>query len=723
MSKKQQRELLPSSVIDSDIAQEILQLTNALKRFAYFYYTLDDSLVPDIEYDKLFRRLQLLEKKYPQFIVADSPTQNIGASASGSFEEVTHGAPMLSLDNVLHEEQFKDFNRRVCEGLAQQEKMLDYTCEPKLDGVAVNLFFHKGILVKAATRGDGYVGEDITLNIRESNCLPSSLSGTFPQQFEVRGEVFIPLKDFAELNDKIMMTAKRNDKIAKPFANPRNAAAGSLRQRDPRITAERPLALYCYNAVSMDEKIPAKTQQKTLDWLADIGLPVSDKNRLCHSVNDCFDYYQELLQQRDNLDYETDGIVCKVNNLDWQLQLGNLSRSPRWAVAWKFPAREAVTVLEKVEFQVGRTGAITPVAHLQPVEISGVTVSRATLHNLDEIERLGLQQPDIVVVQRMGDVIPKIVSVLGKNDSSIGASSVTTDDGTIEIGSTEEKSDGTSGFHSVTKQHPIVAPTHCPICQGELLREDNSIILRCHNRQCAGQRKAAILHFASRAAMDIRSLGIKLVEQMVAKELLDNVADIYVLTSEKIMQLERMGEQSAKVLLTEIENSKKLPLERFIFALGIREIGQSAARTLANHFATWEELAEQSVEVLESLPDLGPKSAQYIKDYFADELNFGMLEKLAQAGVNPQARPTIAMANQPLKGQSFVFTGTMESMSRSEAKEKVENLGGVVKRNVSKNTQWVVVGNNPGSRAEKAKSLDLTTLNEQDFVTLINNTN
>ena len=660
----------------NDIEQQIEQLRQQLEAHNRAYYLHDDPQVPDAEYDRLFRQLQQLEEQYPQYLSSTSPTQRVGGEALEGFQKVSHTVPMLSLANAFSDQEMEAFDRRICEQLDQSGEV-EYLAEPKLDGLAVSLRYENGELVRGATRGDGTTGEDVTHNIRTIRMIPLRLSGdNVPQLLEVRGEVFMTLRAFNELNSRHLQLGE------KQFANPRNAAAGSLRQLDAKITAGRPLSFYSYGWGECSTDLPP-SHSAVLDQLAAWGVPVSPLKAAVTGSAGCQHYYQKIEVERPQLAYEIDGVVFKVNRREWQRQLGQVARAPRWAIARKFPAQEAVTRLLDIDVQVGRTGTITPVARLQPVQVGGVTVTNATLHNEDEIQRKGIRPGLQVVVRRAGDVIPQVVAVVP--------------------GSDPEAEKGGALFQM---------PNECPECGAAVVREPGEAAARCSGGlACPAQRKQAINHFASRTAMDIDGLGEKLVDQLVDHGLLSNVADIYRLQTAQLVGLERMGEKSAAKLIAAIDASRDTQLGRFIFALGIRHVGEATAATLAAHFGALQKLRNASVEELEQVPDVGPVVARSIAGFMQDSHNWGVIEALLGLGVHWPAVETAAAAESELVGKVVVITGTF-SRPRPEIKAELQRLGARVTGSVSSKTDWVAVGDSPGSKADKALELGIPILDE-----------
>ena len=658
--------------------QRARELHQQLHEHNYRYYTQDDPLISDAEYDQLLRELQTLETKYPELISADSPTRRVGAAPLKEFGEVRHEMRMLSLDNSFTDEELADFDRRVRERLG--EDVVEYAAEPKLDGLAVSLLYQDGQLLRAATRGDGETGEDVTENVRTMASVPLKLVGKgIPEMLEVRGEVYLSHAGFETLNQLAAAEGQ------KPFVNPRNAAAGSLRQLDSSITARRPLEMFCYGVGTVAGGRLANTHVEILAQLQQWHLRVYDDVQLVRGVDGCIAYYQRYQQQRQQLPFEIDGVVFKVNRLDQQDVLGFVSRAPRWAIARKFPAEERESTVLGIDIQVGRTGALTPVARLQPVFVGGVTVTNATLHNADEIRRKDVRSGDRVIVRRAGDVIPEVVRVLK-----------------------EKRNKGARKFHM---------PSACPVCGSLVTRAEGETVARCSGGLfCPAQRKQAIKHFASRRAMDIEGLGNKLVDQLVETGLVATASDLYQLSIEELAGLDRMAEKSAVNLVAALDKSKATLLGRFIFSLGIREVGETTAQTLAREFGELEPLMAADIEALEAVHDIGPVVARHIVDFFAERHNRDVIEKLREAGISwpTTERPQ----HQPLAGKIFVLTGTL-SMSRSELKEQLQLLGAKVTASVSKKTDYVVVGEDPGSKHDKALQLGVTVLGEAECLQLI----
>lgn len=675
MSKAKQAQPVPKK-----LAQRAAALREQIDYHNYRYYVLDNPEIPDAEYDKLFRELQQLERDYPDLITPDSPTQRVGAAPLEAFGEVKHVVPMLSLDNAFSEEEVRAFDRRVREGLGRETVV--YAAEPKLDGLAVSLMYEDGRLARAATRGDGYTGEDITQNVRTIPSVPLHLLGKgYPRRMEVRGEVYMTKKGFQALNRRQEANGE------KTFANPRNAAAGSLRQLDPRITAARPLELCCYGVGQIEDGHLPSHHSAILDRLQAWGLRVSPERAVVKGVEACLAYFAKMAAKRAALAYEIDGVVYKVDDLAQQRQLGFVARAPRWAVAHKFPAEEALTKVRGIDVQVGRTGALTPVARLEPVSVGGVTVSNATLHNEDEVHRKDVRVGDTVIIRRAGDVIPEVVSVVK-----------------------ERRPAGTRQFHM---------PERCPICGSKVVRVAGEAVARCSGGlYCPAQRKEAIRHFASRRAMDIEGLGDKLVDQLVEKGLVHDVADLYDLDVEQVAGLERMGEKSAENLLDALAKSKATSLARFLFALGIREVGEETAQTLAQHFGELDAIAAADEEALQAVAGIGPVVAQQIAAFFHEHHNREVIEKLQAAGVH-WPKPSRRVRASPLAGKTFVLTGTLATMTRDEAKARLQALGAKVTGSVSAKTDYVVAGEAPGSKLDKAHALNVPVLDEGQLLKLL----
>lgn len=670
--------------MNQPLRQQIEKLRQQLDQYSYQYYVLDEPTVPDAEYDRLYRQLQQLEAEHPELITSDSPTQRVGAAPLAKFSQVSHTIPMLSLDNAFDEAEFLAFCKRMADRLDSSDDF-SFCCEPKLDGLAVSIRYENGQLVQAATRGDGYTGEDITTNVKTIRSVPLKLHGSaVPTVLEVRGEVFMPLVGFEQMN------ARARDNGDKIFANPRNAAAGSLRQLDPKITAQRPLSFYAYAVGAVDDPENLLDQQshyQRLMQLRNWGVPVCPEISLVKGADDALQYYQAIMQRRSKLAYEIDGVVIKLSDLAQQQALGFVARAPRWAIAFKFPAQEQITKVEGVDFQVGRTGAITPVARLQPVSVGGVTVSNATLHNQDEIDRLGIKIGDTVIVRRAGDVIPQIVSVVAE----------------------QRPADAVD----------IVFPQHCPVCQSQVERVSGEAVTRCSGGLfCAAQLKESIKHFVSRKALDIDGMGDKIVEQLVEQQLIKTPADIYHLDMAALVGLERMAEKSALKLLNAIEQSKHTTLQRFIYALGIREVGEATALNLATHFASLPALQQATLEQLLQVADVGTVVAEHVKGFFAEPHNQQVIQQLLDQGIDWPAIEQQAVTEQPLAGKTLVLTGTLVSMGRDDAKAGLQRLGAKVSGSVSAKTHAVIAGDNAGSKLAKANELDVPVWSEQQMLDL-----
>lgn len=669
------------------VIKKIAQLKKKINEHNYRYHILDEPLISDTAYDKLFRKLEALEKQYPELISNDSPTQRVGSTPLTSFQQVQHAVPMLSLENAFSEKEVLAFNKRLQERL-HTEKEIEYACEPKLDGVAVSLIYHKGQLIRAATRGDGTIGEDITLNIRTILSIPLQLRGSdYPTDLEVRGEVYIPKKAFQQLNDRLKKAGE------KMFVNPRNAAAGSLRQLNPKMTAQRSLAFFTHSVGQIKDGKLADTHTAILNQFKQWGLPRCPQTQTAKNILACLAYYHKIAQQRTTLPYDIDGVVYKVNAIALQQQLGFVSRAPRWALAHKFPAQEEFTQVLAIEFQVGRTGALTPVARLQPVFVGGVTISNATLHNMDEIKRKDIRVGDTVVIRRAGDVIPEVVSVI------------------------KEKRPANT--------HPIKLPKHCPICGSDIIKIETESVARCTGALfCPAQRKEAIKHFASRKAMNIEGLGNKLVEQLVDNHLIKDVSGLYHLTPEQLAFLPHLGEKSARKLCNAIHASKKTSLTRFLYGLGIRDVGITTALNLTQHFQDLTSITQADEESLQDIPDIGPIVAAHIKKFFSEPHNLEVIKKLLAAGIN-WPKPDVIKPKHPsfLAGKSFVLTGSLSELSREQAMRMLQELGAQVSSSVSKKTDYLIMGENPGSKLARAQALGLTILTEKNFLELLKKAN
>ncbi|SHI81124.1 DNA ligase (NAD+) [Malonomonas rubra DSM 5091] len=658
--------------------KEHAKLSSELHRHNYLYHSLDTPEISDAEYDRLMQRLLQLEKDFPQLVSEDSPSQRVGSAPLDSFPQATHASPMLSLENAFGADDLRDFDARLKRFLSSDQD-IQYICEMKLDGVAVALTYEQGRLTRGATRGDGTTGEDITANARTIGAIPLQLQNDFPQQLEVRGEIYMELDAFRKLNEQ------RREEGETTFANPRNVTAGSLRQLDSKLTAARPLTISCYGIGAISDNEP-QSHSELLQKLQSWGLKVNlNTLKVADNIEQVIDRYNELMTLRDQLPFEIDGMVVKVNSRPLQQELGEKSRTPRWAIACKFPPRQETTVLESVRYQVGRTGAITPVANLRPVNVSGVTVSSASLHNWDEIERLGIKIGDTVVVERAGDVIPDIVKVVTEK----------------RTGSEQE----------------IPEPTECPACGSPVSRDEGEVVPRCQGLSCPAQLKESLKHFCARGAMDIEGLGDRLIDQLLRLELVKSVADLYRLEKEQLFQFDRMGDKLAEKLLAAIDASKERPLERFLFALGIRHVGSHLAKVLSRQFGSLDALAAADRDQLLAIHEIGPQVADSVTHFFVDPNNQKILDQLRQLGVAPIA--TEQPKGDKLAGKVFVFTGALEKFSRKEGEALVEAEGARASGSVSKKTDYVVAGPGAGSKLAKAEELGINVLNEEEFLQLI----
>jgi len=689
---------------EQTVINRIAEICQLINHYNHQYYVLDEPSVPDVEYDRLMRELITLETEHPLLKTLDSPSQKVGGAALKSFSQVVHQLPMLSLDNVFSADEWQAFVKRLRDRLNRGgvKSTLDFAicAEPKLDGLAVSLRYEKGVFVQAATRGDGMVGENITENVRTIKSIPLRLQGaSFPDILEVRGEVFMPKSSFDTLNKQAIKQGE------KTFANPRNAAAGSLRQLDSKVTAKRNLGFYAYGIgfvgalIDIDDELVSKNESIDESWLANshyqrlcqiktLGLPMCPEVKLLENANQVEAFYQDILQQREALSYEIDGTVFKVDDISLQQQLGFVARAPRWATAYKFPAQEELTILESVDFQVGRTGAITPVARLKPIFVGGVTVSNATLHNQDEIDRLGIQINDTVIIRRAGDVIPQIVSVVLERRPE--------------------------------NAQTIVFPSECPVCQSAVLKAEGEAVLRCTGGlYCQAQRKEAIKHFASRKALDVDGLGDKLVEQLVDEGLIKTPADLFKLTELEVSTMERMGKKSATNLIKGLEVAKNTTLAKFVYALGIREVGETTAANLAQYFLNFSAIKSANEEQLQQVPDIGVIVAKNMVNFFAQDHNIEVVEELE----NIMSWPDIERKSDdelPLKDQTFVLTGTLSKMGRNEAKAALQALGAKVSGSVSAKTHYLVAGEKAGSKLVKAQDLGVSVLTEDEMIALLN---
>ncbi|RLA85836.1 MAG: DNA ligase (NAD(+)) LigA [Deltaproteobacteria bacterium] len=668
-------------MVPEEIRKRVEELRREIEYHNYRYYVLNDPVISDAEYDALMRELEELERRYPELVTPNSPTQRVGAPPLEEFGTVEHRMPMLSLSNAFSEEEVREFDRRVKRFLGVLHD-IQYTAEPKIDGVAVEIIYERGVLTVGATRGDGYRGEDVTQNIRTIKMIPLYLiedEEPIPEYLSVRGEVYMDREDFRRLN------REREERGETLFANPRNAAAGSLRQLDSSVTAKRPLKVFFYGIGECRGR-EFRSQWEVLQTLPKWGLRVNPFVELCENIEECIHYYQRLLEKREEIPYEMDGIVIKVNDLELQRRLGEISRSPRWAVAFKFPAEEATTRVLDIVVQVGRTGVLTPVAVLEPVQVSGVVVSRATLHNMDEIKRKDVRIGDWVLVHRAGEVIPEVIKPI------------------------KERRTG--------QEREFQMPDRCPACGSKVVRLPGEVAYRCIGLSCPAQLKARIRHFASRRAMDIEGLGEKLIEQLVDRGLVKDLADIYYLKKVDFLKLEGVADKLAQKLLGAIERSKDTTLARFLYALGIRHVGEHLAQLLATHIKKLDNFYNIRKDDLLRIPGIGPEVAESVVSFFRDQENRRVIEKMLQAGLRIR-EPEEEVAEKPLKGKVFVFTGALESMTREEAKRLVEERGGIAASSVSRRVDYVVVGRDPGSKYDKARTLGLQIIDEEEFKKLL----
>ncbi|MAD14660.1 MAG: DNA ligase (NAD(+)) LigA [Alteromonadaceae bacterium] len=664
-------------------AQRLTQIINTINEYNYQYYVQDNPSVPDAEYDRLMRELLDIENDHPDLRSPDSPSQKVGGAALSAFEQVEHEVPMLSLDNAFDEDDMQAFEKRIKDRLKISTE-ISFSCEPKLDGLAVSILYENGQLVRAATRGDGRVGENITTNVRTIANVPLRLRGeNFPSRLEVRGEVIMTRAGFVTLNEAQIKKGK------KPFVNPRNAAAGSLRQLDPKITASRPLLFYSYSLglVENEQQPLGETHSSRLAQLSEWGLPLSKELEVAQGATQCLIYFHKIGEQRSQLSYDIDGVVFKVDNIAMQQELGFVARAPRWAIAHKFPAQEEMSTLLDVEFQVGRTGAITPVARLEPTFVGGVTVSNATLHNQDEINRLGIKIGDSVIIRRAGDVIPQIVAIVA-----------------------DKRPDDAKD---------ILFPESCPVCDSAIEKLEGEAVARCTGGlYCKAQRKEAMKHFASRKALDVDGLGDKLIEQLVDAEMVKSPADFFALDIAPLSSMERMGEKSAVNLVNSLEKSKKTTLAKFLYSLGIREVGEATAQNLAQHFLTLEAIEQADLEALQAVSDVGVIVAQHVFNFFKEEHNLEVISALLEAGVHWPKIEKLALDELPLVGQVYVLTGTLNVMDRNTAKAKLQSLGAKVSGSVSAKTDCLVAGENAGSKLTKAQDLGVKVMSEDEMLAM-----
>ncbi|MDG2375662.1 MAG: NAD-dependent DNA ligase LigA [Woeseiaceae bacterium] len=673
---------MPASVATRKAVES---LREQIRRHNFQYHVLDDPDVPDAEYDRLVWKLEVLEAENPELITSDSPTQRVGAVPVSEFGSVQHAIPMLSLDNAFNEEELRGFHRRVTERLELDlDGDLSYAAEPKLDGVAVSLLYQDGRLMRGATRGDGATGENITHNVRTIDAVPLSLYGQgFPSMLEVRGEVYMPRDGFHAFNEQ---ATKKGDKT---FVNPRNAAAGSLRQLDPRLTAERPLDIYVYSVGQVVGGSLPDCHSEILDQLQEWGFRVCPERKRVDGIDGCLAFYEDIGTRRVSLGYDIDGVVYKVDRLAYQRKLGLVSRAPRWAIAHKFPAEEELTVVRDIEFQVGRTGAVTPVARLEPVFVGGVTVSNATLHNMDELHRKDVRIGDTVIVRRAGDVIPEVVKVVADRRPK--------------------------------RTRIVKVPANCPVCGSEVVREEDEAVVRCAGGLfCVAQREEALKHFVSRRAMDIDGLGGKLIEQLVAMDRITSPADLFSLDKDQLIVMERMGEKSADNLLDSIEKSKQTTLSRFLYGLGIREVGEATAGSLAGHYGKLTAIVEADEESLQAVPDVGPIVATRIHQFFGKKYNLEVIQRLIDSGVSWSESDSVPVSRDgALAGKSIVLTGALSGMTRNEAKDRIQAAGGKVTGSVSRKTDFLVAGDKAGSKLTRAQNLGVEVLDEHELQNLL----
>jgi len=672
--------------MNRDIRDEYVRLVAEIEAHQHSYYVLDEPVIPDVEFDRLFQRMLDIESEYPELVSPESPSQRVGSKPSSGFAEVRHEQRMLSLDNAFSDEEVEDFERRVIDRLGESGSV-SYSVEPKLDGAAISIRYEQGKLVRAATRGDGQTGEDVTHNVRTITSVPLRLSGDdYPETLEVRGEIFMPLAGFDAYNERARASEE------KVFANPRNAAAGSLRQLDPAITSTRPLDIFVYGVGVVSGGVIPDSHSETLQKLKTWGLKICPEVAVVEGAAGCIEYYAALGKKRDSLPYEIDGVVYKVDDYERQEELGQVSRAPRWALAHKFPAQEQVTTVDGIDFQVGRTGAITPVARLTPVAVAGVIVSNATLHNMDELQRKDVRVGDTVIVRRAGDVIPEVVSVIA--DKRVGNPQL------IEL------------------------PKVCPVCGSDVVRPEGEAVARCSGGLfCAAQRKEGLKHFVSRKAMDVDGMGTKIIDQLVESGRVDKFSDLYTLTADEMAGLERMGPKSAENLIQALESSKSSTLPRFLYSLGIREVGEATALSLANHFGDIQPLLDASEEQLQEVDDVGPVVAQHIRAFLHQPHNCEVIaELIGVAGIHwPAIESRADDADLPLAGKTVVVTGTLTTMSRAAAKEAVQSLGGKAAGSVSKKTDFLIAGDNAGSKLAKAQELGIPLMTEEELTELLHN--
>jgi len=682
VSKKNCRDGAGETSVPVRVRNRVSHLRKLINSHSYRYYVLDDPEIMDAEFDALFGDLVRLEQEFPTLVTPESPTQRVGGEPVDGFAQVRHELPMLSLDNAFSDETVLDFDARIRERLQRDEPLI-YAAEPKLDGTAISIVFENGVLVRAATRGDGVTGEDVTHNVRTIASIPLQLRGNkYPEYLEVRGEIFMPKAGFNDLNNRA------RTKGEKVFMNPRNAAAGSLRQLDPRLTAKRPLDMFAYSIGLVRGGLMLECHSQALAYLRKLGVKVCPESQVVEGVEGCLEYYRTIDANRDELPYDIDGVVYKVDDFELQARLGFVTRAPRWAIARKFPAQEQTTTVVGIEWQVGRTGAVTPVARLEPVFVGGVTVSNATLHNFDELRRKDVRPGDAVIIRRAGDVIPEIVRVIVKKRPK-GAKKVK-------------------------------MPRQCPVCGAEILRVEDEAIARCSGGfTCSAQRKEAIKHFAARRALDIEGLGSKLIDQLVDGGLVESPSDLFALTSAQLIELERMGQKSATNLLESLERSKDTTLDRFLYAIGIREVGEATSLALAKYFGELAPLREASQEELESVNDIGPIVAEHIHSYFRQPHHKALVEKLIKQGIHWAPMKDREIPETPFSGKSIVLTGTLQAMTRADAKSRIQAMGGKVTGSVTKKTSLVIYGENAGSKLQKARKLGIAEADENELLSML----
>jgi len=670
------------TAIPARIRNRASQLRKLIEFHSHRYYVLDDPEITDAEFDTLFAELVELERQFPELATPESPTQRVGGKPVAGFVQVRHELPMLSLDNAFSDQSVLDFDARIRERL-QREEALIYAAEPKLDGTAISIVYENGMLIRAATRGDGVTGEDVTHNVRTIPSIPLKLHGRkYPQYLEVRGEIFMPKAGFKALNNR---ARAKGEKV---FMNPRNAAAGSLRQLDPRQTAKRPLDMFAYGVGLVRGAELPDSHSRTLQYLQELGVPICPELQVVEGVEGCLAYYREISARRDDLPYDIDGVVYKVDDFELQERLGSVTRAPRWAIARKFPAQEQTTRVVNIEWQVGRTGAVTPVARLEPVLVGGVTVSNATLHNFDELRRKDVRPGDSVIVRRAGDVIPEIVRVIVKKRPK--------------------------------ETRPVDLPGQCPVCGAPVVRIDGEAVARCSGGfTCSAQRKEAIKHFAARRALDIEGLGSKLIDQLVDAGLVESPSDLFDLTVGQLTGLQRMGEKSAGNLIAALEKSKNTTLDRFLYALGIREVGEATSMALAKHYGALEPIRNATSDELQLIDDIGPIVAEHIHHFFRQPHNRALIDKLLDQGICLSPPKETVTEETPFTNKTVVLTGTLQTMTRAEAKARIQALGGKVTGSVTKKTSLVICGLNAGSKLQKARKLNIPIADENELLSML----